>query len=75
MKRTSIQNLTYIDRQIIAHDFLNPDIPDNYHRAPVIMMADDQHDAQIMRNLEETKLLTGSLIHSVRANIGLDVQS
>jgi len=47
-----MQHLTYIDRAIIAHDFLNPNIPDNYRAVPVAMMADDARDYRVMRDLE-----------------------
>lgn len=47
--QTQIEALTSMDRAIIAHDFLNPDIADNYRAAPVAMMADDRRDYQVMR--------------------------
>jgi hypothetical protein len=64
--------LTYWDRAIIAHDFLNPDIPDNYRQVPVAMMFDDEKDARIMASLTGVKSVWGSVAHATRAFIGID---
>jgi hypothetical protein len=67
-----MQHLTYIDRAIIAHDFLNPDIADNYRAAPVAMMAADHTDAAIMKRLEVDRRGNYPNRHAIRASVGLD---
>lgn len=43
---TDVSNLTYMDRALIAHDFLNPNIPDNYYAGAIAMIESDRREAE-----------------------------